>query len=482
MNRALKNNKVLLINAPYVEGYGALKLAAGRYFPLGLGYIAAVLKQNGFDVRLVDPEAESLGFADLEKMISNWKPLVVGVSSATPNFNNAMKIAKITKNVCHDSIVVIGGIHASALPEFVLLKSADVDVVVIGEGENTMLELCNHAKDGKVSYGDIAGIAYRDGAHAKRTPSRSFITDIDTIPLPARELVNLKLFYPNLFNAKRRVSAGMITSRGCPFKCYFCASHITMGAGYRSHSAKRVYDEIEMLVKKHGVELIIFLDDTFTFDKKRVREICELILKNRLRFEWNCLGRVSDVNEDLLRLMKKAGCYSIAYGVESGDEKTLSTMKKGITIDQIRAAFSLSKKVGLRTQAFFVFGNKGETMEAIDRSIKLAKELNPLIAFFNILTPYPGTKAFEDMGIINNIESIDNWEDFVSIGPKAAFAGKLSKEELTSSVYRANKEFYLRLSQLARIGLSLRTFYEFSQYLKGGLALIAQMAIWKKGR
>jgi len=477
------NNRVLLINAPYLDIYGPIKLAAGRYFPLGLGYIAAVLKAGGFDVRLIDPEAENISFKDMEGIVREWKPGLLGISSATPNFFNAIKIAGLTKRINSNITVVIGGIHVSALPEYVLKKSKDIDIVVIGEGDYTMLEICQAVRDGADpgSYQRINGIAYRDGDTIKRTGTRQFIQDIDTLPYPARDLINLDLFFPNLFNIRRRRSAGMITSRGCPFKCYFCASHVTMGARYRPHSAGRVIDEILMLKKDYDVEQVLFLDDTFTLDRERLFNICESILKKDIKIDWHCFARVSDVDIEALRLMEKAGCSSVGYGVESGDDEVLKGIKKGITIDQARRTFSATNKTGMRIQAFFVFGNKNETGESIDKSIALAKELSPHLSFFNILTPYPGTKAFEDMGI-RDLDEIKNWEDFVAIGPKASLKiGELSKEELLKAMNKAYRVFYLRPGQLFKILFSFKTFYEFKQYVKGGVALLMQMFRWSKG-
>jgi len=472
-------NKILLINAPYVDVYGPIKLAAGRYFPLGLGYIAAVLRDNGFPVRLIDPEAQGQGIDKIINIIRDEAPAMIGISSATPNFSNAVRIASLAKDIDPKVPVVIGGIHASALPEFVLKQSGPVDLVVVGEGEYTMLELARAVSQGG-SFEHIQGLAYRKDGRILRTEARPFIKDVDVLPMPARDLIDMGLFFPNVFNIRKKRTAGMISSRGCPFKCYFCASHITMGAGYRPHSASRVFDELSMLVKEHGVEQVLFMDDTFTFDRKRLIDICEKILKTGLKVDWHCFARVSDIDRDVLKLMERSGCSSIGYGVESGDDAVLKGIKKGITLDQVRKAFSLSNATRMRTQAFFVFGSKNETPAAIDKTISLAKELGPHLAFFNILTPYPGTRAFEDLAIADPA-SITNWDDFVAIGPKASLGvGTLSNQELVKAMHKAYLAFYLRPIQLLKILFSFRSWYEFLQYVKGGAALCLQMMQWKK--
>ncbi|MDD5440250.1 MAG: radical SAM protein, partial [Candidatus Omnitrophica bacterium] len=470
----------LLINAPYIDVYGPIKLAAGRYFPLGLGYIAAVLRDHGFTVRLIDPEAQSLAIGDIADIIRADKPMTVGISSATPNFSSAVKIAGLAKEIDPGIKVVAGGIHASALPELVLEQTGAFDIVVIGEGENTMVELARAFQEG-TGYEGVAGIAYRKQGIITRTAPRPFIQDVDSLPLPARDLIDIALFFPNLFNIRKRRTAGMITSRGCPFKCYFCASHITMGAGYRPHSSGRVFDELSMLVRDYGVQQVLFMDDTFTFDRKRLIDICERILRSALHVDWHCFARVSDVDKETLALMEKAGCSSIGFGVESGDEEVLKGIKKGITLGQVRQAFALSNLTRMRTQAFFVFGSKHETNRTIDTTISLAKELKPHLAFFNILTPYPGTRAFDDIGI-KDPGAITNWDDFVAIGPRASLGvGTLSNNDLVRAMHKAYKAYYLRLGALMRILCSFRSWYEFFQYVKGGMALVLQMVQWRTG-
>lgn len=470
------------MNAPYIDMYGPIKLAAGRYFPLGLGYIAAVLIQNGFEVKLLDPEAQDLSSEDIKKICLEWSPSLVGISSATPNFSNAAALAKDIKSINKNITVAIGGIHASSLPDYVLKKSPEIDCVVIGEGEYAMLEIAKALRDGSCPFSDIKGLAYRKGGETIFTLPRPFVPDIDSLPEPARNMLDMKLFFPNVFNIRRRLSAGMITSRGCPFKCYFCASHITMGDKYRPHSAERVIDEMSRLVKDNKVEQILFMDDTFAFNKERVFRITESIIKNKIKADWHCFARVSDVNTEMLRLMERAGCSSIGFGVESGDDKILMGIKKGITLDQVKKAFNATKSTKMRVQAFFVFGNKNETKENIDKTISLSLELAPHLAFFNILTPYPGTRAFSDLGI-KDLDTITNWEDFVAIGPRASLGvGGLSKEELLSAMNRANRAFYFRPGQLLKILFSIRSFYELSAYIKGGFALLLQMFAWNKSK
>jgi len=479
-NTMSENNKVLLVNAPYINVYGPVKLAAGRYFPLGLGYIASVLLQSGFNVKLLDPEAQKMTLDDIEKIVEEWKPFIVGISSATPNFASVLGIVRLVKKVNPHIVTVAGGIHVTALPEFVLRKNEELDIVAIGEAEYTMLELCLASRNGFRSYDSVRGIAYRRDDKIVFTKPRPLVQDPDTLPFPARHLIDLNLFYPNLFNTRRRRSAGIITSRGCPFKCYFCASNLTMGSRYRPHSASRVFDEISMLVRNHNVEQILFFDDTFTLQRQRVVDICEHILRSGIKVDWHCFGRVSDVDQEMLKLMEKAGCSSIGYGVESGNAEVLKSIKKGITIEQVRRAFAMTNKTNMRIQAFFVFGNKKETKENMNESIKLSKELKPHLAFFNMLTPYPGTPAFKDIGI-GDLDEIANWEDFVAIGPKASIkVGMLSKKELLDGVHRAHRDFYLRPKQLIKILFSFRTFYEFTRYVKGGVALILQILNWRE--
>ena len=470
---------VLLIKAPYRDVYGPIKMAAGNYFLLGLGYIAAYLRQNGHSVAILDPEAEGLSDNMLVEKIKNHKPRIVGLSATTPDFANALKIAELVKKNT-DAFILLGGIHASSLPEYTIANYADkFDAVCIGEGELTMLEVCSFLEGRKESLSGIQGLCFKKGAEIIRTPPRPFIEELDDLPYPARDLVDLGLYRPHAFNFRKGRTATIITSRGCPFRCIFCASKLNLGGRFRARSPDSVLEEIHHLVKEYGIKHILIQDDTFTFDVDRAKEICRRIIKSGLKVEWFAFSQISKVDEELFYLMRKAGCYCVGFGIESADEEVLRRMRKANTIQQCEFAVRAAKKNGLKTQCYFIFGSDGDTQEAAEKTIAFARRLSPTLAFFNKLVAYPGTEIFaKHFG--DDFSKLD-WKDFVPMGVTATLANtSLNKAQLQRLVYTANLKFYFRPSQLWEIIKYIRSPYELKAYIVGGLGLILQMLMWKK--
>lgn len=474
--------KVILINAPYIDIYGPIKMAAGHYFPLGIGYIASYIRQFGIDVKLLDPEAQRLDDKDIKNIIEQEKPDLVGISSATPNFYNAVNIAKLAKNISKKICVAVGGAHASAVPENIVKEHHDIiDFVCIGEGEITTLEICKFLNGEINEKKEIKGISYWDNGIAIRTEPRELFKDMDSLPFPARDLVDMNLYYAHAHNSRHKHTIQMITSRGCPFQCTFCASGLTLGKQFRTHSPEYIVSEIEFLINKYDTRHFLIQDDTFTINKARLIKTCELIISRGLHIEWFCFSQVSAVDEEMLKIMKKAGCYSIGFGIESGDENVLRNICKNIKLEQAEYALRTANKLEYKTQAFFIFGNEGDNKETINKTIKFALKTSPTLAFFNILVPYPGTAIFEKF-INVPINQID-WQNFVAIGVNpVGDIGHLSKRQLQLYVLKANFLFYFRPTQIYRILRTIRTKFELLEYSKGAIALVMQMASWFRGK
>ncbi len=470
--------KVILISPPYVDLYGKLSKAAGRYFPLGIGYIASYLRRyGGHDVRMYEPEAQGLSYADLAGIIKAFAPDVIGLTCSTPNFARALELARIGRE--HSAAkIVMGGVHASAVPEFIAGRHADlIDYVVVGEGEATMLELVN-ALQGGSGMERIPGLAFRADGTAKRTECRPFIEDLDSIPFPARDLIPQDLFVPNLHNARHRKCASILTSRGCPFNCSFCASRIVSGRKYRMHSAEYVLEEMEMLKKDYGVRQLTITDDTFTINRERLEKVCKGMIDRRLDLEWFCFSQVTVVDREVLTLMKRAGCYNIGFGVESADESILKWMGKPIKPERAREAVRTANKAGLKTQAFYIFGSPGETREQMERTIEFANRVDATLAFFNMLVPYPGTKEFSHFFAGVPLEDIE-WKDFVAVGEQCVLKNStVPPKEIEKLIAKANIRYYLRPKRLLSLLYHIRTLYELSNYVKGGLGLLKQVAAW----
>lgn len=474
--------RVALLNAPYAETYGPLKAASGRYFPLGLGYIAAVLRRGGHEVLFLDPEAQGLPDHAVASRMASFKPGLVGVSCATPSFPKARHLAGIAKRVAPGCTTVVGGVHATAMPEAVLKQAPEFDISALGEGEETMLDLADALDQGSLSpdvLRPMPGVAFRDGEGLHINKKREWLRDLDTLPFPARNLVDFDLYVPHAHNRRGRRATTAITSRGCPYQCIFCASHIVLGYPFRSHSPEYIVDEIEHLAKTYGVDQIIFNDDVFTMDKRRDYKICDLILKRNLKVSWFCFARVDAVTKDILVAMKRAGCFSIGFGVESGDPTMLKNIRKNITVEQVRHALALANEVGIKSQCFFVFGNPGETPETVERSIQFAIEIKPVLAFFNMMVPYPGTEAYDihygGSGIpLENVR----WEDWVAVGPHSTIQipGLPSLERVVAD---ASRRFYLRGTQIIKMLRFVSNFGELWQLFRGGFALGLQILCWR---
>ncbi|MFH1623700.1 MAG: radical SAM protein, partial [Pseudomonadota bacterium] len=289
--------KVVLISAPYLDLYGSINVGRNHTFALGVGYIASYLRRGGHEVSILDSEPLGMTAEDIRAYLRMKKPDLVGVSSATPNFKGAQKMGLLAREET-EAVIVVGGVHASALPEEVLKRYPQFDLVVIGEGEETMLELCNALEEGNPGLEDIRGLMLRKDGTFYRTPPRPLMQDLDGIPFPARDLVDLDLYRPQVHLYRGRKSATMITSRGCPAKCTFCATEVTMGTRFRSNRPEYVVSEMEHLVNDYGVQDIIIVDDTFTINPRRVEKICRMMLEKNLDAGWFCFARVNNVSYD----------------------------------------------------------------------------------------------------------------------------------------------------------------------------------------
>ena len=482
MNTLARENripKVVLVNAPYMNVYGVMNVGDNFSFPIGIGYIAAVLKQAGFPVTIFEPEVYKMTEEAVHEYFRGKRPDIVGITCATPNFNGAVRIAEIAKEECNAKIV-LGGIHASSVPEQILKNYAAIDFIVAGEGEHTMRELCETIKNQEDDFSNIKGLLYRNDGEVSINPPRPFIANLDELPFPARELVDLTKYRPNVHLEKGVPSATLITSRGCPARCTFCASFKTLGYRFRMHSPEYVVREIEEIVNKYDIHYIVFVDDTFTINKNRAKQICRMILDKKLDIQWYCFSRVDTIDEDIAKLMKQAGCFSMLFGVESGNADILRNIKKGITKEQAQQTIRLCNKLGYKTLASFILGLPGETRESIRESVNFAVELSPIIASFNRLVPYPGTEIYEKY-YKDKFKDKKDWDDFVPQGDVPVIElENVSRSQLNHLTIMAYLKFYLRFSQIFSMLKSIKSFQELKVYLRGGLGLLRQILRWQK--
>jgi len=319
----------------------------------------------------------------LREEIKARDPYILGITSTTPTIYSALKVAKLAKEVDGDITTVIGGPHVTFTANEVLDSSEDVDFVVAGEGEYTMLELLK-ALEGDRSLKEVKGITFRDKGKIVKTPSRGYIEDLDSLPFPARHLLPMDKY--KILGRKLTV-IHVVSSRGCPFRCIFCSSSALCGKRFRARSVENMLDEIEEAVERYKTRHVEFIDDTFTLNRRRTAEFCEEVKRRGLDISWNCSSRVDTIDEDLMRKMREAGCSIIFFGVESASQRTLDLIGKGITVDRAVKAINLAKRVGIEVLASFVIGFPWETIEDMKETIRFATKLKPDFAEFSVSTP-----------------------------------------------------------------------------------------------
>jgi len=464
-----KKTKIVLINPPLTakEQAGSLKEIANIIMPLGIGYVAAVLKKNEFDVKIIDCMALKITKEKLGRMLEKSKPNIIAFTATIISVQHAIETAKYLKKMLLKSIFVIGGPHFTSLPERTM-KEWGFDFGILGEGEYTFLEFANAIENNNKNFSKIDSLVWKKNGKIIINPKREFIKNLDELPYPARELFPPLDYYTPMPGGYKRLPFGhMVTSRGCPYRCTFCDRSV-FGEKFRARSAKKVVDEIEFLVKKYKVKEIKFYDDLFTFDKKRVMDICDEILKRKIDITWSCSARVDSVNMELLKKMKKAGCWQVDYGVESGNQDVLNKMRKGITLKQSEQAVLWTKKAGIKARAFIVIGMPGETKQSIEDTIKFVKKL-PLdvVAFYAVMV-YPGNELYriikEEGKLLH--ENFSQYSSLIDVkNSKLHYVPEgLTEEYVKKAIRRAYREFYLRPSYLSRQLISIRSLIDVKRY------------------
>ena len=466
--------KIALVSPPVtaqalVGQTASMRLVLNITPPLGLAYLAAVLEKNDHDVRIYDC---SLGITlpELAGQLQAYQPDVVGITSTTPAFPDARRTAEKVREILPRAVVVLGGAHVSAVPG--ALEHDCFDVGVIAEGEETMLELVRQIEGNGLSDRDsIAGLAFKQDGKVVLTEPRGYIKDLDTIPPPARHLLPpLSAYSPTPASYRKLPLAVLMTSRGCPYKCIFCDRKV-FGNLTRGHSPERVVFEVEEALNRYGAREIRFFDDTFTFNKKRVLEICELFRKRDLRFPWTCLTRVGAVTKDLLRTMKEAGCWQVLYGLESGDPDVLRALKKGHTVEQNEQAVRWAQEVGLGVRGDFIVGTPYDTKESLERTLQFAKGLKLDYAHFNKFVPFAGTELYEELVKQGYEWDVSDLPTILDHHATPFVPPSMTMDEFQSFLDRANREFYLRPSHILRRLARTRTWDEMMGQVRGAFAI-----------
>lgn len=369
-------------------------LAPKTWVPLGIAALTSAMRAAGFEAGMAD--LHDAGWEEVEQLLAESDADVVGVSCFTFGRANAMRTAALARKVLPGATVVAGGAHATFFPEQVL-AGGDVDVVVLGEGEATMVELAAALESG-ADLSSVPGIVYRQGGKNVATAHRPRTENLDVFPVPAYDTFDLSLYkspeIPDIFQTLP--GTHVITSRGCPFKCEFCSVNRFFDGSWSFRSSSHVVDELEILAERYGVRHVYFSDDLFSLLPERVIEICKAIIDRRLEIVWMAETRVDCVDGEMLAWMRRAGCYRVYYGVESGSPKILRSINKRFTVDQVAEAFALTHRAGIEPCCFLMVGNPGETPQTIIETVDLVNAIRPAtMPTIGITTILPGTSLYE---------------------------------------------------------------------------------------
>ncbi len=429
----------MLINPPAQGIYDTVDI---KLPPLGLAYIAAVLRENGHFVKIIDLNVQE----NLWKTVKERKWDIVGLSGDTSRYQISMKIAEQIKKHFGYTIFT-GGPHVTFF-EKETLNTGFVDYIIRGEGEYITLDLVNALENG-LPPENVRGITFKRGERIIKTLRAPIIRDLDSLPYPARDLLPMEKYKITRFFGRPITS--ILTSRGCPFNCYFCSSSQFSNLIWRTRSPEKIVDEIEYVYNTFGYNAFAFVDDNFTLNPKRVIEIAKDIVKRGLDIYWWAFSRVDELigHEDMVEWMAKSGCKMVFLGIESVSEEVLKEYNKGITANDSIRAVRLLNRYGITVWGSFIIGALDETKEMILNTIRFAKLLDPKNVQFSILTPFPGTRLYEDaerMGIIVH----KNWKYYD--GAHAVMRTKyLEPEEIQSLLNKAYISFYVRPHRLIKI-------------------------------
>jgi len=435
--------KTVLINPPHTlkERYGKLAGAGSNLPCLGLLLLAAVLRKNGFPVKIIDAAAEGIGYAECVERTLAFDAAFVGMTAVTPSICKAGKLAALIKAGKDTIKIAAGGAHMTTVPEETMRRFPEFDLGVIGEGEATLVELAQALRD-KNRLEEIPGLILREKDRMKATAPRESIKDLDSLPFPAWDLLpNFPWGYrPAAFKCRRLPATYLVTSRGCPHQCIFCDTSV-FSRQYRPFGAAYIIEMIKTLRRDYGIREISFEDDTFIIFKKRLLALCEALIRERIDITWSCNGRVNAANPEILALMKRAGCWQISYGIESGEQSILDFAKKRTKLHQIREAVRLTHEAGIYSKGFFILGFPKETEASIQKTIRFAKELPLDDITVTQMIPFPGSEMYEIGQKFGHIEK--DWER-MNLLDVVFIPHGLSKAKLEEYQRQFLSGFYLR--------------------------------------
>ncbi|TAJ10857.1 MAG: B12-binding domain-containing radical SAM protein [Nitrospirae bacterium] len=443
---------MLLIN-PASEKFGGF---LSRYVPIGIpvavGSLAGYLRQHGIKVNILDEEVTDVTPDSLAKALEGLdKPYVIGFSCLTAHVARAYEMSKMVKRLYPDSIVITGGLHASALPEE-SLEHDTIDIVVRGEGEQALLHLYQAIRGGK-PWHDIGGLSYRQNGAIKHNPEAPLIPDLDSLPM----------FPYDMFTHPRYEMGFITSSRGCPYKCTYCSQRMLTGTSYRYKSAKRIVEELQVLIEDYGQKQILFYDDNFSFMQRRVIEVCDRIVERGLhrKCSFSIQTRADNIPDPIIPHMRKANFVHVGFGMETGSERLAKIIVKGETVADHIDAVKRCQKAGFETSLFMIFGLPTEVAQEREDTYKLVQSLNVQMSKYNNLIPYPGTPLYTDLKDSPRVKKLPGWANFNSTLsatrsifdkiPLPYVPETMGEFELKRDIIRYNFRTYLKLKPILAI-------------------------------
>ena len=407
---------------------------------MGMLVLAAVARTRGYRVHLVDAKQQGASVDDVTRQIAALRPDYLGLSATTISVTNAARIAERVKTLVPGVVTILGGAHVSAIPERTLEAFASIDFGIVGEGEVSLFELLARL-DAEQPVDAVAGLAYRRAGRVHANPRAPYIDDLDALPLPAWDLLPdfPHRFQPSLFQYPRTPVATLITSRGCPFTCSFC-DRSTSGKKGRMHSVEYVVRLCRHLVSL-GVHHILFVDDLFTVRKQRVVDMCRAFLDEGFTFSWSCNSHPNLLDFQTMQLMHRAGCWQIAYGIESGSQRILDVVKREVRIPRMRETLRMTRAAGIRTKGYVMIGHPTEGLDSLAETAEFLKVVELDLCQITKFTPYPGTPAYPT--IRHHGAFTEDWEQMNAMNFKFIPSG-LSEEILETYFDYLYRTFYHR--------------------------------------
>ncbi len=411
--------------------------------PLGMAFLAGALERAGHEVQLLDYVVYPYSKQILQKALERFQPSLIGVTAVTMSFPAAAEVIRDAKDIDSGLLTMMGGPHVTFRAENTLLELPELDVIVLGEGEDTLIELVAAHGAGQ-SFEGVAGMVYRDADGPRRTAVRPLIKDIDALPKPSRGHIALGRY------RALHMPVSMTTSRGCPFKCIFCVGRKMVGAKVRYHSTNRVVDEFQELAQ-WGFHQINIADDLFTANKQHCLSICAEMRARGIEHKWTSFSRVDTVAPEVLAAMHKAGCTDISFGVETGDPEMMKRIKKGITLEQVEIAVKMAKDAGLSPHASFILGLPGENEQTLANTMAFAQKIEALGCCygFHLLAPFPGTDICENLDQYDIKVLTDDWAEYHA-NRAIVETSQASQSRLNGIIEKWDQEFIAELGKMKR--------------------------------